>query len=235
MAYRNGAGALISLTFDDGLPCQIKNAIPALDSRGLKATFFTIAAERTEYDAAYRTDTWKAAIARGHEVGSHSLTHCKAATLNPITMTRETDGSRMWLTDKLGVFPETYCYPYTDAPAQYQAAVQRAGYIAARGGRGARADKYMEPGDGVNLLNVPCFHVGPETVHDHREWIDTAIRRGAWVVLMLHGVNEPGTWDNLTELHFSALVNSLEAAKRLGLATVTFAEGAKLYKGGRNL
>ena len=34
---------IISLTFDDGLRCQIERALPVLDQRGLPATFFIAA------------------------------------------------------------------------------------------------------------------------------------------------------------------------------------------------
>ncbi len=39
-AYPNGAKGAVSLTYDDGLTSQLDHAVPQLDARGLKATFF---------------------------------------------------------------------------------------------------------------------------------------------------------------------------------------------------
>lgn len=234
MAYRNGAGALISLTFDDGLPCQIEHALPALNERHLPATFFVIANHETEYDRYFRGDIWRAAIKRGHEIGSHSVKHRKAASLSVLPDAKfETQASRDFLHQQLDERVSSFCYPFTDAPQFLQTAVQIAGYTQARGGRVAHPDKYMEPGDGKNLFNVPCFHVGPETVSQADEWIATAVRRGAWLTLMFHGVGSPKDWDNLTVEQFTGLLDKLVAARCLGLSTVTFADGAELYREGR--
>lgn len=231
--YRNGAGSLISLTFDDGLPCQIKNALPELNKRFLPATFFVIAAAATEYDDNFQQQVWRDAQAQGHEVGSHSLTHCKAATLNPVTALNEAKASREFLGIKLYGMPVSYCYPYTDAPDFLQRAVGSSGYLQARGGRGARADKYLEPGDGANLLNVPCFHAGPETIQQADQWIAETVKRGAWLTLMFHAIGQPEGWDNIDIPFFVAFLDKLVAARALGLQTVTFAEGGKLYRAGR--
>ncbi len=231
--YRNGAGSLISLTFDDGLPCQIEHALPALDARGLPGTFFLIANEHTEYDSEFRQETWRNAQARGHEIGSHSVGHKKAATLSVGEAVYEACESKLFLGRKLYNPPVSFCYPYTDAPAHLQGAVQGAGYQQARGGRGARADKYLEPGDGANLMNTPCFHVGPETIKDADEWVATTVRRGAWLTLMLHGVGSPKDWDNLTVEQFTGLLVKLVAAKKLGMVTVTYGMGGMLYRQGR--
>lgn len=231
--YRNGAGSLISLTFDDGLPCQIEHALPALDARGLPGTFFLIANDHTEYDSEFRQEVWRDAQARGHEIGSHSENHKKAATLDVHTAIGEAVNSRDFLAHRLYNAPASFCYPYTDAPDYLQRAVQCAGYKQARGGRGARADKYLQPGDGANMLNTPCFHVGPETIKDADEWIATTVRRGAWLTLMLHGVGSPKDWDNLTVEQFTGLLDKLVAAKPLGLATVTYGMGGQLYRQGR--
>lgn len=233
MPYRNGAGALLSLTFDDGLPCQIKNVLPALNERSLPGTFFVIAKDVTEYDNEFQQDVWREAQASGHEIGSHSSTHSKAATLNETTAFQETRNSWEFFARKLYNAPTSYCYPYTDAPDFLQQAVRRAGYAQARGGRGARADKYLQPGDGANLLNVPCFHVGPETIKEADQWIAETIRRGAWLTLMFHAVGDPIGWDNITVEAFKEFLDKLVAAKALGLATVPFGAGGAMYRQGR--
>jgi len=78
--------SLISLTFDDGLRCQFDQALPVLNSHGIPATFFLIANKEPTHEG--RKNEWwkidwrdedramlKKAVQRGHEIGSHSVTH----------------------------------------------------------------------------------------------------------------------------------------------------------------
>lgn len=71
-AWPKGAKAAVSLAYDDALNSQLDNALPALDAHGLKATFYlTMASEAV----AKRMPEWRAAAARGHELGNHTLYH----------------------------------------------------------------------------------------------------------------------------------------------------------------
>jgi peptidoglycan/xylan/chitin deacetylase (PgdA/CDA1 family) len=79
---------IISLTFDDGLRCQIERGVPILDNYSLPATFF-IAANNSPVHPDYcehnpwRKIEWndddikllKGMVRRGHEIGSHSVWH----------------------------------------------------------------------------------------------------------------------------------------------------------------
>ncbi len=71
-AWPNGARAAVSLSYDDALPSQLDHALPALDALGLKATFYLTLSNET---VAQRLPEWRAAAARGHELGNHSLYH----------------------------------------------------------------------------------------------------------------------------------------------------------------
>jgi para-nitrobenzyl esterase len=75
LAWPNGARAAVVLTYDDAVPSQLDNAIPALDSVGLKGTFFLSNVRQAD------VERWKAAAARGHELANHTLSHpCLAGT-----------------------------------------------------------------------------------------------------------------------------------------------------------
>ena len=62
----------MSLSYDDALASQLDNALPALDALGLKASFYLTLASDT---VSKRLPEWRAAAARGHELGNHSLFH----------------------------------------------------------------------------------------------------------------------------------------------------------------
>jgi peptidoglycan/xylan/chitin deacetylase (PgdA/CDA1 family) len=77
MAWPNGARAAIVLTYDDAVPSQLDNAVPALDSAGLKGTFFLSNVRQAD------VERWKAAAASGHELANHTLNHpCLAGTFD---------------------------------------------------------------------------------------------------------------------------------------------------------
>ena len=60
------------MTYDDAIDQHLDNAVPLLDSLGLKATFFI-----TAYSASIQTrmPEWKSLPVRGHELGNHTLFH----------------------------------------------------------------------------------------------------------------------------------------------------------------
>ena len=74
--WPGGAQAAVSLGYDDALDSQLDHVIPALNKRGLRASFY-IPINGPTFPA--RQNEWKAAAAAGHELGNHSLFHgCSA-------------------------------------------------------------------------------------------------------------------------------------------------------------
>jgi hypothetical protein len=62
--------AAIALTYDDALGSQLDVAIPQLDAAGLKGTFFLMGREMGS-----NVPRWRAAAAKGHELGNHTVNH----------------------------------------------------------------------------------------------------------------------------------------------------------------
>ncbi len=79
--------AAVVLTFDDALASQLDIAIPLLDERNLKATFY-ISGDAATLET--RLEEWRRAAATGHELGNHTLFH-------PCQSRGET---RNWLPDR---------------------------------------------------------------------------------------------------------------------------------------
>ncbi len=75
--WPKGAKAAVSLAYDDALDSQLDIAIPALNRHGLKGSFYLQLSQPT---IAKRMADWRAAAARGHELGNHTLFHqCSGA------------------------------------------------------------------------------------------------------------------------------------------------------------
>lgn len=70
--WPHGCRGAVSLTFDDGLPDHLAQAVPLLEERGLRGTFYLC--PRGD-DHAHRLAPWQAIHAAGHEIGNHSLSH----------------------------------------------------------------------------------------------------------------------------------------------------------------
>jgi len=68
--WPGGRKAAIALTYDDALKSQLDIAIPQLEAQGFKGTFFLIGREVAPHLA-----RWRAAAARGHELGNHTVNH----------------------------------------------------------------------------------------------------------------------------------------------------------------
>jgi peptidoglycan/xylan/chitin deacetylase (PgdA/CDA1 family) len=194
-----------------------------MDAVGLKGTFFAIT-DSPEYPL--DVPGWRTAFNNGHECGSHSVSHKKAATLNESTAAFEARESKLRLENHFGKEVTSYCYPYTDAPQFLQNAVSAAGYKQARGGRVARPDKYLIPGEKSNHMNVPCWHINGG-VFDHGDvyaYLYAALERKAWTVFMFHSIGPAyqGMWDLVSEEKFHALCRFLDNMKNMGLWTAPF-------------
>ncbi|HEX5322287.1 MAG TPA: polysaccharide deacetylase family protein, partial [Capsulimonadaceae bacterium] len=49
---------------------QIEQGLPILDSHGFRATFYV-----NPHSARSRSEDWRRALATGHEIGNHTVTH----------------------------------------------------------------------------------------------------------------------------------------------------------------
>lgn len=71
-AIWNGKSCAVVLTYDDGLNIDLTKVIPALDSVGLKGTFYI-----SDYFDGLKDQIngWRKAAAEDHELGNHTVWH----------------------------------------------------------------------------------------------------------------------------------------------------------------
>ncbi|HEX7846119.1 MAG TPA: polysaccharide deacetylase family protein, partial [Chitinophagaceae bacterium] len=67
-----GKKCAVVLTYDDAISQHLDNALPVLDSLGLKGTFYITAFSPAFRD---RVPEWRRAASNGHELGNHTLYH----------------------------------------------------------------------------------------------------------------------------------------------------------------
>ncbi len=119
--WPDGAPAAVSFSFDDARPSQIDRGLEILARAAVRATFYV------EFPAVeQRLAGWRDAVAAGHEIGNHSLTHpcsgnfwfARGNALEEMTladMERELDEASRRIEGLLGVRPATFAYPCGNA------------------------------------------------------------------------------------------------------------------------
>jgi peptidoglycan-N-acetylglucosamine deacetylase len=204
VTFPGGRRGAVSLTYDDGLPEHLDRAIPDLDAAGLRATFFIPTGPRAP-TLHTRTEQWRAAFARGHELGNHTVHHpCSGrhAWVKPNFSLEAYSHERIEselleasraIDDLLGsVAPRTYAYTCHEdfvGPdrASYRPIVARL-FPAARGGNGSTERPLIDPMD-CDFAYLPSWTIGPTVRADQiTTHLDDAVERGRWVVLTFHGV-----------------------------------------------
>ena len=240
--------SLVSLTFDDGLRCQFRSALPILNSFGMRATFFLIANRNSTHDlwSGHTEDWWKiewtdddiAMLRRlvqdGHEIGSHSVTH--HPTEMPLQPRFEASESKRLIEEWLGTRVSSFCYPFYRSHAFLADAVKEAGYEQARGGgtppQYEPAASYYAISDAASLnpFNIDCRQISQ--TEDVGGWL----RPGYWHVLTFHAVGDDRDgWEPISVEQFATQMAQLAKSRDSGaVEVVTFAEGAARLRQSRS-
>jgi hypothetical protein len=218
--------AVVSLTYDDGLKSQVANAIPALDSRDFKGTFFL-------NDVSENPGPWRAAARRGHELGAHTTNHPCTAEFDWVKpgmasedydlgrMARELDHQVAELEFLGQKGPYTFAYPcgttwVGKAHISYIDLVEER-FIAARGVDG----RAVTQGDAPS--NIPAYFIeGPADALIGA--VAGALDNKAWVVLGFHGVG--GDYLSVTKQDHETLLDWL-ASHRDEVDVLPFGQAAR--------
>ena len=240
--------ALISLTFDDGLRCQFEKALPILDQYGFPATFFLVAnTEPIFKDGTKETDefnwrkiAWnaddirllKGMIYRGHEIGSHSVTH-KEEEMKKCPE-KEARDSKRFIDGSVGREEvSSFCYPFYRSHAYLVDAVKNAGYEQARGGGMApdyvpkNNSYYTVPHDSsLHRFNVDCRQISKN--EDVGKWVQP----GRWHILTFHGIGgKQDGWEPICVEQFATQMEELAKLRdSAAVEVVTFKDGAGRFR-----
>jgi glycosyltransferase involved in cell wall biosynthesis/peptidoglycan/xylan/chitin deacetylase (PgdA/CDA1 family) len=128
----------VVITFDDGYEDNFLHAAPVLARYGFPAGFFVpsgfIASSANGRQADDRPMSWeqlRELVARGHEIGAHSIHHHRLTRLDPVEMSWEVRGSKETLAHHLQRPVESFCYPAGDYNDLVKRAVKASGYLGA--------------------------------------------------------------------------------------------------------
>jgi len=184
-AWRGDARCALSLTFDDNHPSR-GEAAAILDGFGFTGTFFVIVGsvdarmERIYEDLAMR----------GHELGSHSLSHAHLLQASSEQVEYELGLSKARLEEMTGLACVSFASPYGEVNAVILETAARH-YLSARGTTGGtNADGTF---DMYNLgINIFPPGIGPYSEADYlsvlRQYVEYVDSVGGWGTEMFHNI-----------------------------------------------
>ncbi|MGD0754744.1 MAG: polysaccharide deacetylase family protein [Bacteroidales bacterium] len=197
----------LSLTFDDARLSQVDKGIPLLDKYGVKATFYLLPDNMKQ-----RLESWKKAVADGHDIGNHSLHHpcignfawSKDHALENYSiedMNNELDSASNLIKNMLGIQPVSFAFPCGQT------------FI----GRGKMTRSYVpvisakfETGRGwlSECPNDPVFcdmsqltgmELDGKSFEQIIQLIEEAKSKGQWLILAGHEMNQDGFQTSLLD------------------------------------
>jgi peptidoglycan-N-acetylglucosamine deacetylase len=192
-----GKQCAVALTYDDALQVHLDQVAPALDSLGLKGTFYL-----SGYFPGFRQRIadWKAVADKGHELANHTLFHpCTGRVpgrewvkpendLSTYSLPRITDEIRMTnvLLQALdGKTQRTFAYPCGDTKigeVSYYEPLRR-DFVAARG-----VKTEFLPVNQIDLENVGSVVVNGQSGEELIALVKKAMESKTLLVFLFHGV-----------------------------------------------
>lgn len=198
--WPNGKRVAVSLSFDDARASQVDRGLDVLNPTDVKVTFFV-----NPEGVRKRLEGWKRAVASGHEIANHSVSHpCSGnfpwSAQNALEnytleqMSQQLDQANAEIQSLLGVRMATFAYPCGQK------------FV----GRGRQVKSYVPliaekflVGRGYydEYFNDPVFcdlAQAGGTVFDDTDYIQMvklisqAAQQGAWIIFVGHEIGEKG-------------------------------------------
>jgi oligosaccharide reducing-end xylanase len=212
--------AAVSYTFDDDCNNQLRVAVPMFNSYGFRLTLFTVI--NWEHD-------WvglQKAASRGHEIGSHTVSHPRFDTVAAARQRTEMSNSASIINSNItGQKCISFSYPYGVEGAD---SLCSGYFVAARscmGFIGAQTPK--------NFMDVNAFVCGDQgaikTIQDFETADDRAASSKGWLVYVIHGIDNDGGYSPLPSTTLKASLEYLKARKELFWVS-TFGNVARYIK-----
>lgn len=221
----NNHQAALSLTFDDSRAVHLDVAVPELNKRHLRASFFLIVAKTT------RLDDWRRVQSQGHEIGNHSISHEHAADLNKGGEELQVEDAKKFLDSNFKSDISIFAYPFTEVSPGLLYWVKRYDF-AARGGRGDSTRLYIKSDtqpDWYELPSQPSYSRYDTATYEG--WVDKDIAQNAWTIIQIHGIGDPSTgFEPIPSHTFVEFLDYLKAAESRGLWVAPFGEVAAYFR-----
>ncbi|MCY1033841.1 polysaccharide deacetylase family protein [Corallococcus sp. BB11-1] len=217
---------MVSIALDDGWTTQYTLARPALNSRGLRATYYVVTDAVDQGWSGYMSLAQVRTLhAENHEIASHTRTHADLTSLTPAQLTTELHDSRAWLAANVGAMcGSNFASPYGayNATVMTSLKAEYASHRTINAGRNYRDTVVYEL-----RANDVSSAVSVATV---KGWINQAIAEKSWLIILFHEFTT-GTPTRTTQYRSTNFASILNHVTSTGIRTVTVAEGLALTDG----
>ena len=200
-----GAPALVSFTFDDFPRSALLNGGPILRDAGVHATYYAapcLMGTTTEVGEIFGEDDLHAVVAGGHELGSHTSTHCSAHRVTPAAYRQEIADGDAALRRVVGAaLSGHFSYPFGHVTAGGK---RVAGQVTAscratcHGINGPVAD--------LNFLFAHRLYSASQPLSDIERLLARAARPGRWLIFYTHDVVDRPSPYGCTPEYFATVV-----------------------------
>lgn len=212
--WHGDARGAYSMAFDDGALGQEEFAVPLLNERELRGTFFVVG---------FSVEAWYTVPKRlhirelrdmarhGHEIGNHSYSHKDLRTLTDSEIRQEIERCQEYL-GRYGLWPTSFAYPFSGCDERVKAIVAEYFEFARCG--------YPMITNSSEWLKIDPFHLKWSDSPDHYACLSVAAEQGEWAIGVFHQVGYDGPTVSAFE-QFVDTVASLRDSNQLWVDTVT--------------
>lgn len=193
----NNKQCAVVLTYDDAIDVDLDNALPALDSVGLRGTFYLIGSSAV---VSKRLPEWRRAAQHGHELGNHALVHpCDGSRPGRGFVTPDNDLSKYTVSRAVteiramntllnaidGKTSRTFAYPCGDRQiggVNFYDQLQH-DFVAARG-----VTSGLQTAAQVKLDDIDAYMINGQNGHYLIDLVKQAQQAHTLLVFLFHGV-----------------------------------------------
>lgn len=238
-SWPEGKQAAVSLSFDDARPSQVDRGTALFKEYGVKVTFYVVPANVEE-----RLQGWKRAVADGHEIGNHSLTHpctgnfswARDKALENYTyeqMQTELQKANERIEELLDVTPETFAYPcgqkFVGRGRQTRSYVPLVADLFTAG-RGWLDEGPNDPAF-CDLAQLTGMSMDASDFEDIKPLLEETRKKGRWLVLAGHDIGREGSQTTRISLLKKLIAYAQEPDNGIWLAPLgTVAEYVKEHR-----
>jgi len=213
-----GFKGAVTYTFDDSQPSQIEH-YAQLQAVGIHVTFYIAsgwASTSSRYDA-----TWSQAVRDGHEIGNHTVHHCRAdltgcSVGSPLgSALAEIDTNATYISQHAGQgVVSTMASPFGDG--NWASSARQRVFLSRDVNRAMVA-----PNDATDPFHLPCFMAGDASVGGvgtqqsaFNGFIDTARAGDRWLIFLFHTIT-PTANNWFAPVDVGAVTGSMQHSRSL--------------------
>ncbi|MFL5729683.1 MAG: polysaccharide deacetylase family protein [Cytophagaceae bacterium] len=223
--WQGNKEAAVSVTFDDNCDTQFNIAMPYMDSKNIRGTFFVIT--QTGYSCSpVNWTTIRNAANAGHEIGAHTVHHPFLTQLDSNSIINELKNSRDMINSQVTTQTcITMAYPYGDGGLSKpkDAVVQNIAkrfYIAARsaGVNSSGCDDYNGPSEPSYYSYY--YQVGSRTMDSittlgqFTTMLNNTLNQESWFIPMYHSFNDLNDSLSVTTANFHNQMDAIYSQRQ---------------------